>query len=93
MGEYEHIIRAAAIADESVLWCEDQLSTKQKEIIKAASTSDAFLVGILIEEQSSLLNKLKFEKRNLTRLESELNKKIEKEIEKEIKNYGKKEEP
>ena len=89
MGEYEHIIEAAAIADASVVWCQKQIKDKQKELITAASNSDAFLVEILVEEQSTLINKLKFEERNLTKLESELNEKIKKETE----DYGEEEEP
>jgi|TARA_R110000824_G_scaffold102249_2_gene242582 uncharacterized membrane protein (DUF106 family) len=88
MREYKSIIESAAIADESVIWCQKQISDKQKEIVNAAKSGDAFLVEVLFDEQSTLMNKLRFEERNLIQLENEINKKIEKERE----DYGEEEE-
>jgi hypothetical protein len=88
MREYKSIIESAAIADESVIWCQKQISDKQKEIVNAAKSGDAFLVEVLFDEQSTLMNKLRFEERNLIQLENEINKKIEKERE----DYGEEDE-
>ncbi len=88
MREYKSIIESAAIADESVVWCQKQISDKQKETVKAAKSGDAFLVEVLFDEQSTLMDKLRFEERNLVKLENEINKKIEKEAE----DYGEEEE-